>query len=158
MHSILGCVQTFFNGLCCGSCIDEIDDTKETTEKFTRYIEVLHQECSICLDTFEKTDFIARTIIGTSCAHHFHVHCLAENVKGKIIPCPLCRTEFNRADTSKRWNSYLERVNKKVLTELGMRDDEVAQEIALKELEDQEKARRQVEEDAKLAILLSHQD
>lgn len=158
MNSILGCVQTFFNGICCGSCIDEPEDTKEATEKFTRYIEVLQTECSICLDTFEKSDFLARTIIGTACAHHFHTHCLDENVKGKIISCPICRAEFDRADTNKSWNRYLERVNKKVLTELGMRDNEVAQEIALKELEDKERTRRQVEEDAKLAILLSRQD
>mgnify|MGYP002785100801 CR=1 FL=1 len=154
MHSILGCVQTFFNGFCCGSSIEEIEDP----ERFTRYFEVLHQECALCLDSFKKTDFIARTIIGTECLHHFHKQCLDKNVQGKIIPCPMCRASFDRGDTSKNWNRYLERVNKQVLTELGMRDNEVAQEIALQELEEREKARRQVEDDAKLAILLSRQD
>ncbi len=160
MNSVLGCVRSIFSGLCCGACFDDEVDLEEPKEKFNRYIVALERDCSICLDDFEKTDFVARRLFRTPCCkNYFHDDCLKDYVKEKKITCAICYNVFDYEKNKKPWNGYLVRIHKQVVTALGFRDDEVAREVAEKELEEQQlellRVRKQIEADKKLADQLA---
>lgn len=160
MHMVVGGIQSFFSGLFCQSHIDDAEETPEQKHQCETYVKALFNDCLSCTQTFEKTDYLARTIISTECCPHvyLHVSCLAEIAARKTIGCPICHKEFDEESNRTRWNAVVDRIHTKALTELGLRDQEVALEVAANDLKEiaARKAReeRQIQEDRALALTL----
>lgn len=124
------------------------------------YIAAKEKVCYLCVEEFQKSDFLARTILKTDCCPiYVHKDCLKQYVKEGRVQCLVHReSKYDFTSCQKRWDAYLERAHKLVLTELGMRDHEIAQELAAKELEEEAARRKQEQDDANLARHLQSLD
>ncbi len=108
----------------------QLEDERVVKE---RYIEMLREDCPLCMETIEETDFIAKTLLRVGCCGNFlHTTCLDQWVKKS---CVHCRANFDRQKNSANWARILDKVHIEALTSLGLRDEEIAKKLELDEKE-----------------------
>lgn len=115
--------------------------------KLKGYIACLGKECSICINDFERSDLLGRTIISTSCCGgYFHKDCLS-----RVELCPHC---YKVLDDHRDWKEFVAVADKKMRDAIGCNDEEY-----VKKLVDQEEAavQAQIEADLALATRLQNQ-
>ncbi len=137
--------------------VGDVVDIEDQEYKFVSYIAAITEECSTCYETFSQQDYLDKRILRVSCClKYLHAPCASEWLKPRRT-CPLCRAELEVDKHEKHWNAFLETIHKKMLTGFGLLDAELASDIAKIEQEEQSRRKKQIEDDAKLAILLSRQ-
>ncbi len=134
--------------------ISEISDGRFELEAsdaiHSRYIKMLGEDCPICLATIETTDFVAKTLLRMQCCGNFlHKTCLDQ---WKGITCSTCRASFDRPKNSDSWTRTIDTIHVRALTELGLRDEEFAKELAA---EDQKRKEAQLKADEEYARKIS---